>query len=183
MCFSDSVLVLLDDGCLRYFSTWTGAIWTSSLEAVPRSVFNWPTIKRWSWTKSEIVSRKRPNESQLPLTSRQSRHRGHGRRCQGHVKRANLVCQRWKRMPGSVSEAIKSAFADVLDIQRPVKFAQMGSGHAAPPVNQSPVYVIRNAELGDSINRPLVRQDVERSHWRGCRGDRRHEPASIDSTA
>ena len=60
----------------------------------------------------------------------------------------------------AVSEAIKTAFADVLDIQRPVKFAQMGTGHQTPPVNQAPVYVIRTDELGDSINRPLVRQDA-----------------------
>ena len=35
-----------------------------------------------------------------------------------------------------------------------------GIGVQTPPVNQAPVYVIRHAELGDSINRPLVRQDA-----------------------
>ncbi len=62
--------------------------------------------------------------------------------------------------PAAVSEAIKSAFADVLDVQRPIDFAGMGSGHEAPPVSEAPTYAVRRANLGQCINRPQIQDDV-----------------------
>jgi len=61
---------------------------------------------------------------------------------------------------GKVSKAIKAAFADVLDIQRPIDFKGMGDRRDAPPVNLAPVYTIRSAVLGDDINRPEVQTNV-----------------------
>ncbi len=60
----------------------------------------------------------------------------------------------------TVSEAIKTAFADVLDIQRSIDFTAMGQGHDAPPISSAPVYVVREPDLGTNINRPDVRDDV-----------------------
>ncbi len=60
----------------------------------------------------------------------------------------------------AVSNAIKDAFADVLDVQRSVTFNGMGPGHDAPPVRQAPVYAVRQTNLGDNINRPEVHTEV-----------------------
>ncbi len=60
-----------------------------------------------------------------------------------------------------VSEAIKAAFADVLDVERPIHFAGMGDDEAAAPsIGQAPVYVVDSRSLGMVINRPEVGIDV-----------------------
>jgi SecD/SecF fusion protein len=60
----------------------------------------------------------------------------------------------------AVSNAIKAAFADVLDVQRPIAFTGMGAHEEAPDLRDAPVYPIHQSNLGESINRPEVRVDV-----------------------
>lgn len=57
--------------------------------------------------------------------------------------------------PNAVSKAIKEAFSDVLDEQRPLTF----DGVDAKRIGEAPVYIINHANLGDVINRP-VNDDV-----------------------
>ena len=61
----------------------------------------------------------------------------------------------------AVSAAIKSAFADVLDVQQPIGFGGMGQGHDTPRVASAPVYAVRSSQLGENIARPDVRIGVE----------------------
>jgi len=57
----------------------------------------------------------------------------------------------------AVSAVIKAAFSDVLDTKRPVTFASIDIDE----VNNAPVYPVRSAVLGESINRAVdVRTDV-----------------------
>ncbi len=51
----------------------------------------------------------------------------------------------------AVSRAIKEAFSDVLDQERPLAFDKM----EAKQVGEAPVFVVNQARLGDNINRPV----------------------------
>jgi len=55
-----------------------------------------------------------------------------------------------------VSNAIKDAFADVLETQRPISF----TGIDAATLNDAPISPVTNATLGANINRPSVTDDV-----------------------
>jgi len=57
----------------------------------------------------------------------------------------------------AVSHAIKSGFADVLDVQQPVGFAGMDYGDKVNPLI---IKVVHSATLGDNIGRPELREDV-----------------------
>lgn len=55
-----------------------------------------------------------------------------------------------------VSDAIKEAFGDVLDVERPVQF----DGVTVQDVGVAPVYRVTVAELGGNIDRPGIAEDV-----------------------
>ncbi len=62
----------------------------------------------------------------------------------------------------AVSDAIKTAFADVLDVERSVHFAGMGDpDQAPPPVGQAPIYIVDSRSLGMVINRPEVAANAD----------------------
>lgn len=60
----------------------------------------------------------------------------------------------------AVSKAITAQFADVLDTQRAVAFKAMGPGPDAPAVDDAPVFIISQANLGNNIHRSGVHADV-----------------------
>ncbi len=80
-----------------------------------------------------------------------------------HDKASAFTVQTLATDSHAVSDAIKAAFADVLDVQRPISFTGMGGGDDAPPMNKAPVYIIRDASLGANIHRPNVNADVQGS--------------------
>ena len=61
-----------------------------------------------------------------------------------------------------VSTALKEAFGDVIETQRPIHFAGAGVGDDAPPVIASPriVFPVRSTRLGANIKQPRYDADV-----------------------
>jgi SecD/SecF fusion protein len=55
-----------------------------------------------------------------------------------------------------VSDAIRDAFSDVLDVQRPVSFRAVD----AASLNEAPVFAVTDAQLGKNIGRPDVVRDA-----------------------
>jgi SecD/SecF fusion protein len=73
---------------------------------------------------------------------------------QGHTS-SGFSVQTLKQDPTAVSKAIKEAFSDVLDEERPLTF----DGVNAQRIGEAPVHIVNQANLGDVIGRP-VNDDV-----------------------